>query len=134
MIEFYAQIKWVHVAAVIASGLLFSLRGSLVLSGKQAIAMAAPLRLLSYGIDTVLLSAALMLLAILPHELYANGWLLVKLTLLLLYVVLGMFALKRARSVLVRRTCFFVALAVYITIVGIARMHHPLGWLLYWTA
>ena len=28
MIEFYAQIKWVHVAAVILSGVIFLLRGS----------------------------------------------------------------------------------------------------------
>ena len=32
MIEFYAQIKWVHVASIIASGMLFLLRGSLVVA------------------------------------------------------------------------------------------------------
>ena len=35
MIEFYPEIKLVHVAAVIASGSLFVLRGSLMLAGSQ---------------------------------------------------------------------------------------------------
>jgi len=132
MIEFYAQIKWVHVASVIASGLLFLLRGSLVQAGRERIAMLAPLRYLSYGIDTVLLSAAFMLLTILPHAMYANGWLASKLVLLLVYVVLGSLALKRGRTARTRAICFYAAVLVYVGIIGIARAHHPLGWLLQW--
>ena len=60
--------------------------------------MAAPPRYLSYSIDSVLLTAALMLVTILPHAMYANGWLTVKLVLLVVYVVLGSFALKRGRT------------------------------------
>ena len=133
MIEFYAQIKWVHIASIIASGMLFLFRGSLVMTGRERIAMLAPLRFLSYGIDTVLLSAALMLLTILPHAMYANGWLTLKLVLVVIYVVLGSLALKCGRTAGVRAGSFVAALAVYLTIVGIARVHHPLGWLHYWT-
>lgn len=132
MIEFYAQIKWVHIASIIASGMLFLLRGSLVLGGKERIAMLAPVRFLSYGIDTVLLSAALMLLTILPHTMYANGWLAVKLLLVVVYVVLGTLALKRGRTARVRTFSFIAAVGVYLAIVGIARSHDPLGWLYYW--
>lgn len=72
MIEFYPQIKAVHIAAVMASGLLFFLRGSAVqLGGKWA--MAAPLRYLSYTIDTVLLTAALMLATILHQLPFVQG-------------------------------------------------------------
>lgn len=134
MIEFYAQIKWVHIASIIASGLLFLLRGSLVMTGRERIAMLSPLRFLSYGVDTVLLSAALMLLTILPHAMYANGWLTIKLVLVAIYVVLGSVALKRGRTARARAGSFIAALAVYLTIVGIARVHHPLGWLHYWTS
>ena len=134
MIEFYSQIKWVHVASIIASGLLFMTRGSLVLARRERIAMLAPLRFLSYSIDTVLLSAALMLLTILPHAMYANGWLTLKLVLVVIYVVLGSLALKRGRTAGGRAGSFIAALAVYLTIVGIARVHHPLGWLHYWTS
>lgn len=133
MIEFYAQIRWVHIACIIASGSLFLLRGSLALVGQQRIAMLAPLRFLSYGIDTILLSAALMLLTILPHAIYANGWLTVKLGLVVVYIVLGSVALKLGRTARARTIAFVAALAVYLGIIAIARTHDPMGWLRYWT-
>lgn len=130
MIEFYPQIKLLHVAAVIASGGLFLLRGVAV-QGGAGWAMLAPVRYLSYGIDIVLLSAALMLVAVLPAAVFANGWLWCKLALLAVYVALGTFALKRGRTPAVRRSCFGAALLVYGTMFAIARAHHPLGALQY---
>ncbi len=132
MIEFYPQIKWVHVAMVLASGSLFLLRGLLMQAGQRGIAMAAPMRYLSYSIDTVLLTAALMLLTVLPHAMFANGWLAAKMVLLVLYVVLGTFALKRARSPRAQRVCFVLALLVFGFMLTIARGHHPLGALYRW--
>jgi uncharacterized membrane protein SirB2 len=126
MIEFYAQIKAVHIAAVIASGLLFAARGGAVQLGASW-AMAAPLRYLSYTIDTVLLTAALMLATILHQFPFVQGWLTAKVLLLVVYVVLGSFALKRGRTPAVRATCWIAALLVYLFIVSIARAHHPLG-------
>ena len=131
MIEFYAQIKWVHIAAVMASGSLFLLRGLLLQAGKPAWAMAAPVRYLSYSIDCVLLTAALMLLTILPHALFANGWLWMKLILLAIYIVLGSFALKRARTPRVRLICYILALLTFAFMLSIARAHQPLGALLH---
>lgn len=128
MIELYPQIKTVHVAAVIISGSLFLLRGLAVQIGERdRLAMAAPIRYLSYGIDTVLLTAALMLLAILPAAVHANGWLAAKLMLLITYVGLGTFALKRGRTRRTRLACFAGALAVYVAMLVIARTHDPLG-------
>lgn len=134
MLEFYPQIKWVHIACVLASGGLFALRGALVQLGHAGVAHWAGLRWLSYAIDTTLLTAALMLLSMLPGALFANGWLLTKLALLCIYIGLGAFALSRARTAGGRLACFVGALAVYGTVVGIARMHHPLGWLHGWLA
>jgi len=127
MIEFYPQIKWMHIAAVLASGSLFLLRGLLLQTGQQRLAMAAPVRYLSYSIDTVLLTAAMMLLTILPRAMFANGWLTAKLVLLVVYVVLGTFALKRARTPRVRLACYLLALLVFGFMLTIARGHHPLG-------
>jgi uncharacterized membrane protein SirB2 len=126
MIEFYPQIKTVHVAAVIASGMLFLLRGFAVQLGAKW-AMAAPLRYLSYSIDTVLLTAALMLVTILHQYPFVQGWLTAKVVLLIVYVVLGSFALKRGRTRAVRISCWVAALLVYLFIVSIARTHSPLG-------
>jgi len=126
MLEFYPQIKAVHIAAVMASGLLFLLRGTAVQFG-AAWAMAAPLRYLSYSIDTVLLTAALMLATVLHQYPFVHGWLTAKVLLLICYVVLGSFALKRGRTRAVRTWCWIAALLVYLFIVSIARAHHPLG-------
>lgn len=133
MIEFYPQVRLVHILAVALSGSLFALRGVGMLAGMRW-PQSAMVRYLSYGIDTVLLTAALMLVAMLPAALFANHWLAVKLVLVVAYVVLGVFALHRGRTRAVRATCYFAALSVFVIIIGIARMHHPLGWLLPWFA
>jgi uncharacterized membrane protein SirB2 len=132
VIEFYPQIKWVHVAAVLCSGSLFLLRGTLVQLGHGGWARRAPLRWLSYTIDSVLLTAALMLFTMLPGAVFANGWLLAKLVLLVTYIALGVFAMRERVSPQVGRVCFFAALAVFATMYTIARTHHPLGWLHAW--
>jgi uncharacterized membrane protein SirB2 len=137
MLAYYLQVKWVHIAAVLCSGTVFALRGLLVQlspraglaagAGAARWAMAAPVRYLSYGIDTVLLTAALMLATMLPSAVFANGWLLAKLSLLACYVGLGTVALRRGRSPAVRRACFVAALAVFAAMLAIARTHHPLA-------
>jgi uncharacterized membrane protein SirB2 len=126
MIEYYPQVKFVHVVAVVASGSLFLLRG-IAVQGGMPWAMAAPVRYLSYSIDIVLLTAALMLLTVLPAVVFANGWLWLKLGLLVVYVGLGTFALKRGRTPAIRFACFVGALVVFACMYMIARTHDPLG-------
>ena len=126
MIEFYPQIKFVHVAAVILSGTLFALRGLLMLA-RSRYTNYPPLRGLSYAIDTTLLTAALMLVSIVRQYPFVHAWLTAKVVLLVVYIVLGTFALKRGRTRGVQVTCYFAALAVYLFIVSVARAHHPLG-------
>ena len=128
MIEFYPQIKLVHVTAIICSGLLFALRGTAQLMGARW-AMAAPLRFLSYFIDTTLLTAALMLATLLHQYPFVHGWLTAKVLLLAVYILLGTLALKRARTQRVKAWCYAAALAIFLFIVGIARAHDPLGML-----
>jgi len=130
MLEFYPQIKHAHIGLALTSGALFALRGAGVLAGMRW-PQAAAVRIASYTIDTALLTAALMLLGILPGALYANGWLVAKLALLVVYVVLGVFALRRASSRSARAVFYICALAVFGMIYSIARAHHPLGFL-YW--
>lgn len=127
MIAYYVPIKSIHIISVLASGGLFFVRGLLVLNGRSW-AMSAPLRYLSYSIDTVLLTAALMLATMLPGAIFANGWLTVKLVLLVLYVVLGSIALKRGRDSKIRWASFIAALGIYAFMLSVARMHQPLGW------
>ncbi|GAB3516037.1 SirB2 family protein [Pseudoxanthomonas daejeonensis] len=126
MITFYPDIKLVHIAAALASGAFFALRAMALLGGMRWPRLA-PVRYLSYTIDTVLLTAAFMLLTILPRELYANGWLLVKLCFVTAYVVLGILAFRPQRRTLPRAALVAAAGLCFLQVYCIARVHHPLG-------
>jgi uncharacterized membrane protein SirB2 len=126
MIEFYAEIRFVHIAAVIASGSLFLLRGLAAQAGARW-ARAAPLRILSSTIDTVLLTAALMLTTIIQQYPFVEAWLTMKVVLLVVYIALGIVALRSGTKRTVRAACFVAALLVYGFIISVARAHDPLG-------
>lgn len=128
MLEFYPQIKALHIGLVIASVSLFASRGAMVLAGSSW-ALTGPLRFLSFGIDTALLTAGLLLFTILPGAVFANHWLAVKMLLLVVYVILGSIAFRLGRTRRVRVACYLGALAVIGMMYGIAKYHHPLGWL-----
>ena len=102
------------------------LRGAAVQLGAEW-AMAAPLRYLSYTIDSVLLTAALMLATMLHQYPFVDAWLTVKILLLVLYIVLGILALRRARSPGMRLASWLGALAIFGLIISVARAHDPLG-------
>ena len=129
MIEYYLQIKNAHIGFALLSGGLFALRGLLVLARQGRIARAAPLRYLSYTNDTLLLTAALMLLSVLHLNPFTTAWLAVKLLVLVAYVVLGVVALRENRSPRQRTLAYVAALACFGFIYAVARSHHPLGFL-----
>ena len=79
LMAFYPQIKAVHVARSPPAASLFSLRGARLQAGKPRWPMAAAGALLSYTVDTALLTAALMLFTLLPGAMFSNGWLTAKL-------------------------------------------------------
>ena len=127
MSEFYPEIKLVHVVAVLASGLLFLLRGALVQLGRERWALAAAPRYLSYTVDSVLLTAAFALLSVLPPAAFANGWLAVKLLLLPAYIACGWLALRRSGAGRARMLFFLGALAIYGFMLVVAQRHDPWG-------
>jgi uncharacterized membrane protein SirB2 len=131
MLEFYPWIKLVHYSAALCSGAFFTLRALALLSGMHW-PRAAPIRYLSYSIDSVLLTAALMLLTILPSALFANGWLWVKIAFVLAYILLGIAAFRPQRANNTRAILLGAALLCFIQVYTIARLHQPWGVLWYW--
>jgi uncharacterized membrane protein SirB2 len=128
MVEYYLQIRLVHICAVAASGILFFLRGLAMGFGKTW-GMAAPVRYLSYTIDTILLTAALMLTTIINQYPFVDSWLTVKVTFLVVYIVLGSFALKRGKTLTDRLGYWLTALVVYSYIISVAVTKNPQGFL-----
>lgn len=127
MMEYYAEIRALHLLAVMASGMLFLLRALLAAAGRQALALAPVPRFLSYAIDTVLLAAAITLVAILPPAAFASGWLWAKLALLPVYIVLAWVALRSAAASLRQYASLAGALMAFAGMFLIARAHDPLG-------
>jgi uncharacterized membrane protein SirB2 len=126
VIEFYPQIKLLHVACVLLSGSVFAFRGLLML-GESALSNHPTLKWLSYINDSILLTAGLLLMQITRQYPIAHYWLSVKLALLVVYIALGIFALRLGRTYATRAACFATALGVYLFMFSVARSHHPFG-------
>lgn len=129
MEAFYLDIRYVHIAAVSLSGALFFIRAVAGNLFGATWIMATPVRYLSYAIDSILLTAALMLMTIVQQFPFVDAWLTIKILLLVCYIGLGSFALKRAKSRAARLGFSTAAIAVFIFIVGVALTHNPLGFL-----
>jgi uncharacterized membrane protein SirB2 len=126
MAEYYLALRHAHIALVVLSVSLFVLRGGLVLARSPA-HDPVWLKYPSYLIDTLLLTAALMLTTVIRQYPFATDWLTMKVALLVIYVVLGSIALKRGRTRAVRVTAFVAALMTVAFLFSVARAHHPLG-------
>lgn len=126
MEEFYLDIRGIHIGAVILSGSLFVIRvvGHNLLKAKWA--MAPTLRFVVWSVDTVLLTAALMLMTIVQQFPFVDAWLTVKVLMLIAYVVIGWWAFRAERKN-VRIACSAAAIAIFAFIVTVARTHNPLG-------
>jgi uncharacterized membrane protein SirB2 len=125
MAEFYSEIRLVHIWAVYVSGLLIAVRGISLLAPVGWI--EGVLRWVTYTADTVLLTAALMLMTVVQQYPFVDGWLTVKVLLLVALVVLRGLAFSDGPPQRVRVGCWAGSLAVYGFIVSIAWTRNPLG-------
>jgi uncharacterized membrane protein SirB2 len=122
----YATVKLVHQAAVALSLTGFFVRGAASLAGAAWVHGKAA-RSLPHVVDTVLLLSAVAL-AWLLHLTPDNApWLLAKILGLVLYVGLGVVALRPQRPPAVRATAWGLALLVAGWIVSVAITKTPLG-------
>jgi len=88
-------------------------------------------RFLPHIIDTVLLLVAIALTILINQFPLVTHWLPVKLITLIVYICLGMVALRLGKTKNQRVIAFFLALTVFSLIVLVAYYHHPLGILLF---
>ena len=124
----YPALLWTHMLLVGLSLTLFTARGLGALWQQQWI-MLRSVRMASVALDTLLLGAGASLWGLLQHNPLHETWLATKLVLLLVYVGLGSFALKRARSPGAKLAFLLAALLCASVMVMIARTRDPLGWL-----
>ena len=123
----YPVARQAHLGLVSASVFVFVLRGLGTLQG-SAWPMRPFIKRASMVIDTALLAAGATLWVLLKLNPLHNTWLGVKLMLLVVYVVLGSFALKRGANLRKKALFFMAALACVAFMAFIATRHNPLGW------
>lgn len=124
----YSEIKLIHQTAVVLSVTGFLVRGVAALSGASWVRTRAA-RTLPHLVDTVLLVSALALAWMLRLSPHAAPWLMAKIVGLVVYVALGVLALRPGRPLAVRATAWVAALLVVAWIVSVALTKNAFGYL-----
>ena len=123
----YLALKHLHVTCVVLSGLGFCLRGWWMLR-QSPLGQHRLARTLPHIIDSLLLGSALTMAWLSAQYPFAADWLTAKLFALLAYIVLGSIALKRGRTLAIRRRFAVLAVLTYLYIVSVALLRSP--WLI----
>ncbi len=123
----YMLLKHVHVGCAVLSISFFIVRGYWMMTDARFL-QSRPTKILPHVIDTVLLASAIGLSLTLRQYPFVHDWLTVKVLALVVYILLGTLALKRAPTRALRIACFAAAIVTVLFIVSVARAHHPLGW------
>ena len=122
----YGTLKTVHQIAVALSGAGFFARGLASLLG-AAWVRSRLARTLPHIVDTVLLGSALLLAWMLRLTPGSAPWLTAKIVGLLVYIGLGIVALRPGRAPAVRGVAWVAALATFAWIVTVSVTKNPLG-------
>lgn len=113
------MIKLIHMSTAFISISLFLLRGFWVFQESPMIKRRW-VKILPHVNDTVLLITAILLAVGIQQYPFVDAWLTAKFIALLIYIIFGLFALKRAREMKNKAIFFILALMTFSYIVGVA--------------
>jgi uncharacterized membrane protein SirB2 len=118
-------IKIIHVTTALISISGFTLRGIWMLRDSPQL-QAKWVKIIPHVNDTVLLLSAIILAVQMSQAPFVHGWLTAKVLGLLLYIGLGMVALRFGKTKPVKALAFLSAIIVFIYIVLVALTKNPL--------
>ena len=119
----YVIFKHLHMTAVALSGLLFMVRGLWLLQGSAQL-QAKWVKITPHVVDTLLLVSAIAMLVVAQQF---PAWVHVKITLLVVYIGLGLMAFKKAKTQGQKLTFLLAAMAVYMFLISVALTKSPAG-------
>ena len=123
----YFTIKLIHLSCVALSFSLFFVRGIWSLQASPMLQQRW-VKIAPHIIDSGLFASALMLAIMIGATPFNSPWLLAKIVALLLYIVLGTFAIKRGKTHSIKLLSWLAAQVVFFYIVATAINHNPIPW------
>jgi len=123
----YLGVRALHAASAVLSIAGFAARGALMLM-ESPILHKRFVRVAPHVVDTLLLASAAWLAWFLGQIPFVHAWITAKVLALVLYVVLGMFALRRGRTKRQRAAAFVAALATVAYIAAVALTRDATPW------
>ncbi|MEP7371224.1 MAG: SirB2 family protein [Nitrosospira sp.] len=120
----YVALKMIHVTSVVISYLLFSLRSMWMMRGSAALQQRW-VKITPHIVDTVLLTSAIALAIMIDQDPVNNSWLGAKVVGLLLYIGLGMIALRFGKTRKAKISAWIAAQVVFLYIVLVALTKNP---------
>ncbi len=120
----FAAIKIIHIISIIASYILFSLRGIWMIRDSPLLKRRW-VKILPHVIDTILLVSAIALVTMIQQYPGFHIWLSAKTGGLLLYIFFGMIALRFGKTRRIKITSWVLAQIVFFYIVLVALTKSP---------
>lgn len=121
----YLLLKMIHVSSVVISYSLFFLRGIWLMQDSNNLRQRW-VKVLPHVIDTILLTSAIALAILIQQDPLNNAWLTAKVIGLLIYILLGMIAIRFGKTKKIRIAAWIGAQCVFIYIVLVALSKNPL--------
>ncbi len=125
MMNIHSLLLTTHISLVTLSAVHFTVRGVWMMSGSSLLARRW-VRIAPHLVDACLLCSGIGLVVLTRQYPTDQAWLSAKLVALLVYIVLGSLALKRARTRHRRVAAWLAALAVYAYMISVALSRQPL--------
>ncbi|MDV6345776.1 SirB2 family protein [Nitrosomonas sp. Is37] len=120
----YTLLKLIHVSSVMLSYLLFLMRGIWMIRASAQLQQRW-VKIMPHVIDTVLLTSAITLAVLIQQNPLVDSWLTAKVAGLLLYIGLGMIALRFGKTRTIKVSAWIMAQIVFFYIVLVALTKNP---------
>ncbi len=126
----YLTLKLVHMSCAMLTIAGFLTRGYWMMTGSALLQNRAT-KIAPHIIDTLFLLSGIAIIYVLNIQVMAQPWLLAKFAGLIVYIVLGVIALRPGRTAQIRTIAFVAAVSMFAYIVGVALTKSVSSWLAY---
>ena len=124
----YLALKYLHVVTAVLTIAGFILRGAWMMSGSPKLDLPMT-RVAPHVIDTIFLLSGIAMVSLVSLNPFEHPWLVAKFAGIVVYVALGMVAMRHGRTREQRIVAFAAALSVFAYVGGTALTKSPASWL-----